>query len=90
MARRDGSTKLRSILVRLRARIVTELMRRAARMVLACLPRMPNLNDLGQSAQVEPEPSVDAHLRAGHPGLSFLPPLHPAPAGAGERGLPGA
>ena len=81
VARRDGSTNLRSVVVRFHARIVTELMRRAARMVLACLPRAQSLDDPSPLPQDGPEPSVHASLRAGHPGLSFLPPLHLASSG---------
>ena len=79
MARREPSGSLRGILIRLRARLVTEVMRRAARMVLACLPS-------GEPAKVSEAapcdgapPSVAASLRAGHPGLCVLPPLYPAP-----------
>jgi len=79
MARRDGSSSHRSILIRLRARITTEIMRRAARMVLVCLPQIASGEDPGLDHSDEAPPGVDADLRAGHPGLCRLPPLYPAP-----------
>ena len=46
MARRDGSTKHYAVLRRLEARVTTVVMRRAARMLLRCLPLARALSDL--------------------------------------------
>ncbi len=86
MARRDGSTKHYAVLRRLVARVTTVVMRRAARMLLRCLPLARALGDL-EEPSVEAPPSQDAELRAGHPGLCRLPPLHPVPPRG--AGLPG-
>ena len=80
MARRDGTTTQRAILSRLQARITTEVMRRAARMLLRCSSRAEYLETQG-SAGDEAQPTLEASLRAGHPGYCRLPPLYPAPQG---------
>jgi hypothetical protein len=87
LARRDGSTNLRSVLSRLRSRIVTELMRRAARMVLTCLPRAACSDEPLESQIDEVPPSTHADLRVGHPGICFLPPLYPAPPTGAAPGI---
>ena len=80
MARRDGTTDQRAILIRLRSRIATEIMRRAARMVLGCMPKCSGSeDDAAMQHPVEAAPSTEASLRAGHPGLCRLPPLYPPP-----------
>ena len=50
------------------------------------MQRIPGSDDSSPLLLEEPEPNMGAHLGAGHPGLAFLPPLHPAPAGALGRG----
>jgi len=81
LARRESSGSVRGILIRLRARLVTEVMRRAARMVLACLPS-GELVEEPEAAPCDGVPlSAEASLRAGHPGLCMLPPLNPPPIG---------
>ena len=80
MTRRDGTTTQRAILSRLQARITTEVMRRAARMLLRCLPRAEYLETQGSVGE-EAQPTLEASLRAGHPGHCRLPPLYPAPQG---------
>ncbi len=78
MARRDGSSNHSAVLQRLFARVTTVVMRRAARMLLRCLP-------LGRALEDPAEPPIKARLcqhaelRAGHPGLCLLPPLYPVP-----------
>ena len=69
MARREGLSNQRSIEDRLRARITTEVMRRAARMVLRCLPAQTD-------ATVQDDLPVDHHAerRAGDPANLYLPP----------------
>ena len=47
LARRVGTTSQRALFSRLLARITTEVMRRAARMVLRCLPQTNYLEDSG-------------------------------------------
>ncbi len=87
IARRDGGPHQRGVLLRLRARIATEAMRRAAGMVIRCLPRCHRLEDAKSGVEADSALSLEAHLRAGHPGLCDLPPLYPAPlcgAGAGN------
>ena len=70
MARRDGTASQSAILSRLRGRITTEVMRRAARMVLRCLPRADYLE--AQSGEGSaPLDAID--LRAGHPCSADLP-----------------
>ena len=77
-ARRQGLLCQREVVQRLRARITTEVMRRAARMVLSCLPRaVPD--ELEAQAASNTAPSHDAEARAGDPGTTALPPFHTAP-----------
>ena len=77
-ARRQGLSCQREVVQRLRARITTEVMRRAARMVLSCLPRaVPD--ELEAQAASNTAPSHDAEARAGDPGTTALPPFHTAP-----------
>ena len=71
-ARREGGTTQRAVLHRLRARITTEIMRRAARMVIHCRPQPPEAVDEG--AVVSMDVTVDADLRAGDPGTALVPP----------------
>jgi len=79
MARRDGTASQSAMLIRLRSRITTELMRRASRMVLCCLPMGSRAEDDVSLGDDEAPITLEASLRAGHPGLSHLPPLYPAP-----------
>ena len=85
MARREGLTSQRSLLHRLRARITTEVMRRAARMVLRCLPQPPEEDqEEAQAAKNSSDvpPSDHASARAGNPGVVDMPPFHaPGPSG---------
>jgi len=81
LARRDASSSQRAMLDRLRCRITTEVVRRAARMVLSCRPHSGGHADDPLLPPDETSPTIEASLRAGHPGLSRLPPLHPPPQG---------
>lgn len=80
VARRDGSTNQRAVLTRLRSRITTEVMRRAAKMVLCCMPPCSPEGDAALPRDEAP-PSLESSLRSGHPGACQLPPLYPAPRG---------
>ena len=61
--------------------VTTEIMRRAARMVLCFLPQG---SEDGPAWQDDVLANQDASLRAGHPGHCRLPPLYPPPpSGAG-------
>ena len=74
MARRDGTASQRSIFSRLQARITTEIMRRAARMLLRCLPRADYLEGPEAVGEEGAEQlSTDADWRAGHPCSIDLP-----------------
>ena len=79
MARRDGSTTQRAILTRLRSRITMEIVRRASKMVLCCMPPCSVTEDDIAPQRDEAPPGLAASLRAGHPGQCRLPPLYPAP-----------
>ncbi len=79
VARRQGGVARCSVLMRFRAHITIELMRRAARMVLHCLPHAHAADAESVRLDHEAEPSLEAELRAGHSGHCRLPPLYPAP-----------
>jgi hypothetical protein len=81
MARREGLSNQRPIEDRLRARITTEVMRRAARMVLRCLPAQTD-------ATIPDDLPIDHHAecRAGDPATLYLPPYDEVP----PSGTPGA
>ena len=74
MARREGNSSQRAILGRLVARITTEVMRRAARMVLQCRPRAVYLGENGDADAVVDPLCPHAQWRAGDPGTMTLPP----------------
>jgi len=79
LVRRDGSSTQRAILLRLRCRIATEIMRRAAKMILCCMPSGIGVEE-PPAFQADGDISVESSLRAGHPGHCRLPPLYPAPS----------
>ena len=84
LARREATTTQRAILARLRARIQVEVMRRAVRMVLHCLPHHDWDVEGGprpsEDQPVSAEAEARAEVRAGHPGLCHLPPFSPPPS----------
>ena len=83
-ARRDGGGHQRAVLTRLRARLATEAMRRAAKMLLRCLPRCRRSQDGSPAEADDSAHSPQARLRPGHPALCQLPPLFPCSA-AGSK-----
>ena len=81
-ARRQGSNNQRAVLQRLRARIATEVMRRAARMAMCCFPQpSPEEADPRTSSAGMAPPSAEAEMRAGFPGTAALPPYSGVPQG---------
>jgi len=72
IARREGQGSQRVVLQRLLARIATAVMRRAARMLLRCLPRSVREGDDGE-VLAAPTLSPAVYLRAGDPGDASLP-----------------
>ena len=71
----------REVLQCLCASITIEVMRRAARMVLSCLPQAAT-EDVEAQASIERAPSPDAEARAGDPSSIVLPPVHMAARGS--------
>ena len=71
IARRNGSTSYAEILRRLQARITTQIMKRAAKMVRVCMPCAPAALE---EAVADPPVDNAAYLRAGHPSTCNLCP----------------
>ena len=71
IARREGGASQAAVLQRLRGRITTEIMRRAACMLIQCRPLPPEAEAVATGAM--PVVTVEAELRAGDPATLTLP-----------------
>ena len=80
-ARREGTSSQRVVLRRLQARVATEVMRRAARMALHCMPRPPEGAFDREGPPHDAIISAEATARAGNPGSVELPPYTVLPSG---------
>ena len=84
LARREGNGSQRAVLRRLQARVATEVVRRAARMAIHCLP-CPSASD-EEAVGIQGPPmdtiiSAESSLRAGDPGSVVLPSYLVLPSG---------
>ena len=93
IARREGSHSYQQVLTRLEARISALIWRRAARMMLQCLPHVPvdGAPTVDQPTVISPE----AEQRAGHPSsvdlplyISSISAPSPAPPSGAHGALP--
>ena len=48
-----------------------------AQMVLRCMPRHEGHEETARLPDTDPPLTPEAELRAGHPGLCFMPPFYP-------------
>ena len=81
LARREGTSSQRVVLRRLQARVATEVIRRAARMALHCMPRPPEGAFDREGPPHDAIISAEATARAGDPGSAELPPYTVLPSG---------
>ena len=84
IARREGGASQAAVVRRLRGRITTEIMRRAACMVIQCRPQQPEVE--ASVLGLVPGVTVEAELRAGDPSTTELPAYLASPSGASPLG----